>query len=152
MSAFINRLPRIETGLGVASGVVALVAFVYLGIALVGGHEVCYGTDVTKLVCQPLASSAVVRVVYVLVLMFLLYAAGVVGAWFHVRAKEPSARSASLGLLWMAAIFLLGVVTTGLQGPGFFLLPSMILLILAAVAGLVYQCRDLNALIKSLTA
>lgn len=152
MSAFFNRLPRVETGLGVAAGVVALLTLGYLGVSLLGEHEVCYGTDVTKLVCQPLAADAIGRLAVVLGIMLVLYAGGVLGAWFHVRAQEPTARSASLGLLWMCAIFLLCVVTTALQGPGFFLLPSMVLLFAAAVVGLIYQFRDLDALIKSLTA
>lgn len=152
MSALINRLPRVETWLALLSGALALVTFLYLGVSLVGERAVCYGTDGTHLVCQPLAADALGRMAVVLVIMLALYACGIFGAWFHVRGKEPSVRSASLGLLWMCAIFLLCVVTTALQGPGFFLLPSMLLLLLAAIAGLIYQFRDFQALIKSLTA
>lgn len=152
MSALISRLPRVETWLAILAGGLALITFVYLGVSFIGEDKVCYGTDVSHLVCQPLAADAVGRMAVVLVIMLALYALGVLGAWFHVRAKEPSVRSASLGLLWMCAIFLLCVVTTALQGPGFFLLPSMVLLLLAAVAGSIYQFRDFNALIKSLTA
>jgi hypothetical protein len=144
----VNRLARIEIGLALASLALAILASLYLVISMFGAHEVCYGISSRAILCNPLkpgtAEYAQVagRLLFVILTLLVLYVGGALGAWWHQRAKEPSARSAALGLLCACAFFLLGVTIPAVSGAGFFLIPSTTLMAAAAVLGLVGLLLD----------
>ncbi len=143
-----NRLARAETWLGLAALVLAVLVSLYLVISLFGANEVCYGISSRSVLCSPLKpgteefAQAAGRLVFVLVTVLVLYAGGALGAWGHHRAKEPSARSASLGLLCACAFFILGLTIPAISGAGFFLIPSTALISLSAVLGLVSLLQE----------
>ncbi|HEV8193016.1 MAG TPA: hypothetical protein VGP82_16250, partial [Ktedonobacterales bacterium] len=124
-----NRLARAETWLALAALALAVLISLYLVISMFGANEVCYGISSRSVLCTPLKPGTVEytqvtgRLLFVLVTVLVLYAGGALGAWGHARAKEPSARSASLGLLCACAFFLLGLTIPAIAGPGFFLIP-----------------------------
>lgn len=146
-----NRLARTETWLALAALVLAVLASLYLVISLFGANEVCYGISSRSVLCTPLkpgsAEYAQVggRLLFVLVVVLVLFAGGALGAWGHERAKEPSARSASLGLLCACAFFILGLTIPAISGAGFFLIPSTTLVSIAAILGLVRLLQETRA-------
>jgi hypothetical protein len=150
----VNRLARAETWLALAALVLAVLASLYLVISMFGANEICYGISSRSVLCTPLKpgtveyAQATGRLLFVLVTVLVLYAGGALGAWGHVRAKEPSARSASLGLLCACAFFILGLTIPAIAGAGFFLIPSTTLVSLAAILGLVRLLQETRAQAK----
>ena len=138
-----KRLARIETWLGVAALALAVLASLYLIISTFGANEVCYGISSRSVLCTPLTPGTVEyaqvtgRLLFVLVTVLLLFAGAALGAWGHHKAKEPSARSAALGLLCFCAFFILGLTVPAISGAGFFLIPATTLICVSAALGLV---------------
>ncbi|MBF6590351.1 MAG: hypothetical protein IVW57_07445 [Ktedonobacterales bacterium] len=137
-----SRIARTEVGLALAAGGLAVIASLYFIIALIGQREVCYGVRASKLRCETITLMTPARMALVMTTVLAFYAGGIAGAWLHQRAKEPGARAAALGLLCTCAVFVLSMTVPLIQGAGFFLLPSMLLLVAAAVVGLYPATRE----------
>jgi hypothetical protein len=146
-----KRLARIEIGLAAAAAGLALVASIYFIVALLGQRQVCYGMRADKLLCQSVSFQTAERLALVVVTVLAFFIGGAVGAWFHQRAKENSARGVSLGLLVTCAIFVFCMTIPALSGPGLFLLPSMLLLLTSAAIGLYPSALDTWREIKGTT-
>lgn len=146
-----NRLARTETWLAVAALALAVVASLYLVISMFGANEICYGISSRSVLCTPLTpgtdeyAQVTGRLLFVLVTVILLYAGSALGALGHERAKEPSARSASLGLLCTCAFFILGLTIPAVSGAGFFLIPSTTLVSVASIIGLFRLLQETRA-------
>lgn len=141
-----KRIPRAETLLALVAAVLAAVASLYLVVTLYAQHEVCYGIRARALLCTHLTPQSfpltAARTVVVLGTLALLYGGALIGAWFHERAREPSARGAALGLLCTCAVLLLTLTAPAIGGPGFFLIPSTLLMLVAAGLGLYAQIQS----------
>lgn len=146
-----NRLARAETWLALVALALAVLACLYLMISFFGSNEVCYGISSRSVLCTQLKpgtdeyTQTAGRLLFVLVTVLVLYAGAALGAWGHERAKEPSAHSASLGLLCACTFFILGLTIPAVSGPGFFLVPSTALVSVASIIGLfrlVQEWRD----------
>jgi len=138
----------------VASLALAVLASLYLIISTFGANEVCYGISSRSVLCTPLKpgtadyAQATERLLFVVVTVIVLFAGATLGAWGHQRAKEPSARSAALGLLCFCAFFILGLTVPAISGAGFFLIPATALVSAAAIIGLVRLLQEWRAQAK----
>lgn len=141
MTHTMTRVTRAEVGVAFFAAGLALLTAIYLIFSLFGQRQICYGVQADRLVCQPVSFAAAERPALVIITILAFYFGGAAGAWLHARAKEPTARSAAFGLLCTCAIFLLCIVVPALNGSGLFLAPSMLLMLIAALLGLVALIR-----------
>jgi hypothetical protein len=137
-----KRLAQIELGAALAAAALALVASLYFLVALLGERRVCYGMRADKLLCQAVTFATAERFALVVVTVLAFFAGGAAGAWFHQRAKDAAGRGVALGILCTCAVFAVCMVVPALNGPGLFLLPSTLLLAVAAAIGLSPSVRD----------
>ncbi len=140
-----NRIARIEVIAALASLGLAIAVSLYLVVSVLVAHEACYGMRASHLQCEAVSPGAAARLVVVLPTVLVLYAAGAAGAWWHVHAREDSARSTAFGLIWGISLILLGMVVPALSGPGFYLAPSTVLMLAAAIAATVTFIQGLRA-------
>ncbi len=133
-------LPRIEVVLALAGLALALVAGLGLAVLTLAQHETCYGISADNIVCHPITAATVggtlVRLALALSIVLLIYAAGALCAWAQGRAVKPDSRLTAYMAMTTCALTNLGLTLPAVNGVGFFFLPSTVLLLLAAIAGL----------------
>jgi uncharacterized membrane protein len=139
----VNRYARIELITAIVSLALAIGAGIYLAYMTFSQNEACYGISNQKIVCQHLtpgsldAAQAGGRLFVVLSIVLALYAGGVLGAWWQAHTHDPSARSTAYLVLVTCAATVIGVTLPAVTGTGFFFLPSMAVLVIATLIGLV---------------
>jgi hypothetical protein len=133
---------RIEVGLALGAAGLALVTCGYFIVSLLGEHEVCYGIQAKKLICEPMSLQSAERLALVVATILVFFAVAAAGAWFHQRAKESGARSAALGTMCTAAVFIICMTAPALNGVGLFLLPATVLMLAAAGVALYPAARN----------
>lgn len=138
-SARIAQIERILTYLTIA---LAIGAAIYLAVTLFSDHEVCYGMQSTKLLCQPVDAVATERAALVMMYPAVLFFGGCAAGIWQTRAVEPSARSTAYGLLVTCALMLLGIILPAVTTSGFFFLPGTAALTAVAIVGTVKFVRD----------
>lgn len=135
-----KRALRIELIAASAALALALVAGLYLIITAFVQHESCYGIQYPKIQCQPVTgqnlAQTAARVAVALSVVLVLYAGGALAAWAQRRAEKPDSRLTAYMALVTCALTALGVTLPAVSGVGYFFLPSTILILAAAVAGL----------------
>ena len=138
---------RIERFAALAALALAIVAGFYIAITTFAEHEACYGMSAGRLQCQVYAPDSpdfamiAARAFIVLSAVLFLFAAGAAAAWWQARTTEPTARSTAYGVVVTCTLLALGITLPAIQGAGFFFLPSTVLLLVAAVAGLIALLR-----------
>lgn len=136
----LKRISQVEVCLALAAFVVALVAGVYLAITTFVEQETCYGIRASKIVCHPLSGQTLAqtsaRVMIVLSIVVVLYAAGVAAAWWQARTLQSDARTTAYMALVTCAVTVLAIALPALEGVGIFFLPGCVLLLAAAAVGL----------------
>lgn len=146
-----NRYARFELGTAIAALALAIGTGIYLAYTTFSESEVCYGISNRKIVCQHLtpgsldAAQAGGRLFVVLSMVLALYAACVLCAWWQGRTREPSAQTTAYCALLTCAVTVVAVTLPAVSGPGFFFLPSMGVLVIAALLGLVARLRQREA-------
>lgn len=135
-----KRINQIEIGLALAALLIALIASLYLAITTFAAHETCYGISANKILCHPLSGNTLAqtaaRIVLVLSIVLVLYAAGVAAAWWQARTRQSDARWTAFMALVTCALTVLAITLPALEGVGVFFLPSSLLLLVAAAVGL----------------
>lgn len=140
--ASVNRYARIELITAIVSLALAIGAGIYLAYMTFSQNEACYGISNRKIVCQHLtpgsldAAEAGGRLFVVLSIVLALYAGGVLGAWWQGRTQDPSARTTAYLVLVTCAVTVIGMTLPAISGTGFFFLPGMAVLVIAAIVGL----------------
>ncbi len=138
-----KRYARIELVTAIASLALAIAAGLYLAYMTFSQNEACYGISNRKIVCQHLAPGSLEaaqaggRLFVVLSIVLALYAGGVLSAWWQSRAQDSSARTTAYLVLVTCAVTVIGMTLPAISGTGFFFLPSMAVLLVAAIVGLV---------------
>jgi hypothetical protein len=135
----VSRVGRIEIGLALAALAVALVTSLALTVSIFAERQACYGVRLFKNPCVPVTPGVALRLTFVLLVVLALYAGALLAAWGQHRAQEPSARTTALMAMLTCAILLLAMTLSALDGPGFYLLPSLALLVVAVVVGIIAQ-------------
>lgn len=138
----LSQAQRILTYIAIA---LAAIAAAYLLFTLLSEHEVCYGMQSDKLLCQPVDAVAAARGALVLLFPGILFVASAVGSLWHLRATTPDARSAAYGLHVTSVIVLIGIIVPALAGAGFFLAPATTLMAIVAIIATVKFIRDWRA-------
>lgn len=159
MNAFrsFKRINQVEVGVALTALLVALLAGVYLVITTFAEHETCYGISASQILCHPLTGDTFARtsarIAIVLSIVLVLYAAGAAAAWWQARAGQSDARSTAYMALVTCAVTALAITLSALEGVGVFFLPSAVLLLIAALAGLpaLLQAKRLDAPHATLT-
>ena len=159
MNAFRNfrRINQVEVGVALAALLVALIAGIYLVITTFAEHETCYGISASKILCHPLTgdtlASTSARIAIILSIVVVLYAAGAAAAWWQARASQSDARSTAYMALVTCAVTALAITLSALGGVGIYFLPSTLLLVVAALAGLpaLLQAKRLDVSRATLT-
>lgn len=136
---WVIQAERILTYVAVA---LAALAAAYLLFTLLSEHEVCYGMQADKLLCQPVDGIAAARGALVLLFPGVLFVGAAVGALWHTRATAPDARSTAYGLLVTSTVVLIGIVVPALSGAGFFLAPATALMAVVAILSTVKFVQD----------
>lgn len=146
-----NRYARFELGTTIAALALAIATGIYLAYTTFSQNEVCYGISNRKIVCQHLtpgsldAAQAGGRLFVVLSMVLSLYAGSVLCAWWQGRTQEPSAQTTAYCALLTCAVTVVAVTLPAVSGPGFFFLPSMAVLVIAAIIGLVARLSQRGA-------
>jgi prepilin signal peptidase PulO-like enzyme (type II secretory pathway) len=136
-----RRLQRLQIGLAAAALLLtALVGLFFITQVLVA-NEACYGVRAFKNPCEPASPQSVGRLLLVIAIVLALFAAGWLAARGQQRAAEPSARTAALMFLVTYTVIVLGITLSSLEGAGLYFLPSALLLLAAAITGVVLQLR-----------
>ncbi|HEU5348114.1 MAG TPA: hypothetical protein VFU63_05835 [Ktedonobacterales bacterium] len=139
---------RIQIILALVSFVLCLAASGYLLISLFDAHEICYGVSSRALLCRPVAPNSLefaqqsARVVFVLSTVIVLFLAATLAAWWQHHTKEPSNRSVACGLLATCTFLIVAITIPAISGAGFYVAPATVLMVIAAVLGLVSLLRD----------
>jgi hypothetical protein len=136
------EIGRIEIGLALGAAGLALATCSYFIFALLGEHEVCYGIQSDKLICEPISLQAATRLTLVVATILAFFGIAAAGAWFHHHAKQAGARSAGLGTLCTATVFIICMTAPALNGVGFFLVPATVLILAATGVGLYPAALD----------
>lgn len=129
----------------------ALIVGVYLAVMTYGQGEACYGMVSGKVLCKKLAPGsqdlvqAAGRTALVLSVVIVLYGIVVAAAWWQNRTVAADARSTAYMILVTCAVTLLAITLPALGGPGFYFVPSTLLTLVAAVAGLFQLLRARQA-------
>lgn len=133
------RAERIATIVAVVLGVAAAI---YLLVTLLTEHEVCYGLQANRLLCQPVDAMAVERAFLTLLYPGVLFVGAAAGAFWQTRATDPGARSTAFGLLVSSVLVLIGIIVPDLAGAGLFLAPATLVITVAAVLGTIKFIQD----------
>lgn len=141
-SAQMRRINQAERILTYVAVTLAALAAAYLLFTLLSEHEVCYGMQADKLLCQPVDGIAAARGALVLLFPGILFVGAAVGALWQTRATTPDARSTAFGLLVSSTVVLIGIVVPALAGAGFFLAPATALMTVVALLGTVKFVLD----------
>jgi hypothetical protein len=140
-----TRLQRLQMGLAAAALLLtALVGLFFIAQVLVE-NEACYGVSAFNNPCEPASPSSIGRLLLVIAIVLALFAAGWLAARGQQRAAEPSARTASLMFLVTCTVLVLSITLSSLGGAGLYFLPSALLLLTAAITGVVIQLRGMAA-------
>jgi hypothetical protein len=137
-----RRVSDAERILTYVSVALAVVAAAYLLFTLLSEHEVCYGMQADKLLCQPVDAIAAARGALVLMFPGVLFIGAAAGALWQTRASAPDARNTAFGLLVTSTLLLIGIVVPALAGAGFFLAPATLLMTVVAILGTVKFVQD----------
>lgn len=143
-----TRSLRVERIAALVALALAIVAGAYLAIITFAERQACYGMLSARLQCQTYAigskdfATIAERAFVVLTTVLVLYAVGAAAAWWQSRTDEPSARSTAFGVLATCMALALGITVPAIAGVGFYFLPSTLLLVVAAIAGLVALLRS----------
>lgn len=136
-----TRLQRLQIGLAAAALLLtALVGLFFIAQMLVE-NEACYGVRAIKNPCEPASPQSVGRLLLVIAIVLALFAGGWLAARGQQRAQEPSARTAALMAMVTCTLILLGVTLSSLEGAGLYFLPSTLLLLAAAIIGIIILVR-----------
>jgi hypothetical protein len=136
-----RRLQRLQIGLAAAALLLtALVGLFFITQVLVE-NEACYGVSAFNNPCEPVSAQSVGRLLFVIAIVLALFAGGWLAARGQQRAAEPSARTAALMFLVTCTVIVLGITLSSLEGAGLYFLPSALLLLAAAITGVVLQVR-----------
>jgi hypothetical protein len=138
----IARAERITT---IAAIVLAVAAAIYLLVTLLMEHEVCYGMSADRLLCQPADAVAIERAALVLLYPGVLFVGAAVGAFWHTKATEPSARNTAYGLLVTSVAVLILIVAPALLGAGLFLAPATLVITITAILGTIKFIQDFQS-------
>jgi len=139
-----SRIARYEVILAWVGVALAAVAMVYLAVNALVNHEACYGVTVSHMVCLPVDQAAGARVVIVLTYLVPLYIGAALAMRWQTRAEEPSARNTAFGLMATCVVSLLALVVSAVGASGFFLLPSAIVMAVAAILGVILWWRGMR--------
>jgi hypothetical protein len=134
-----SRLGQVQVGLAVAAVVAALVSSIYLAVSTLSAGQACYGVKTGKNPCSALDAGVVVRLVVVLGIVLALYIGAALLTYALQRASDSFARNTALMFLLMLTALILLMTLAALSGPGFYLLPSLVLLLAAVLVGLAAQ-------------
>ena len=136
-----NRYARIELYTASASVVLALLAGLYLAITTFAENETCYGISGAKIECHTItsanAAATVARLVTVLSMVLVLYALGALAARWQSRTQQSDARVTAYMALVTCSVTVLAMTGAAFYGVGFFFMPSTLLIVVAALSGLV---------------
>jgi hypothetical protein len=135
----LSRIARLEIGLALAALAVALVTSVALTVSVLVQRQACYGTRLFKNPCFPVTPDVTLRLALVLLVVLALYAGALLAAWGQHRAQESSARTTAFMGMVTCVILLLAMTLSAVSGPGFYLLPSLVLLLAAVAVGIFAQ-------------
>ena len=141
----LSGLARAERIATIVASVLGVVAAIYLLVTLLTEHEVCYGLQANRLLCQPVDVIAAERAALVLLYPGVLFVGATAGAFWHTRATDPSARSTAYGLLVSCVVVLIGIIVPAIAGAGLFLLPATLVITVAAVLGTIKFIQDFRA-------
>ena len=141
----LSGLARAERIVTIVASVLGVAAAIYLLVTLLTEHEVCYGLQANRLICQPVDVIAAERAALVLLYPGVLFFGAAAGAFWHTRATDPGARSTAYGLLVSSVVVLIGIVVPAIAGAGLFLLPATLAITLAAVLGTIKFFQDYRA-------
>jgi hypothetical protein len=137
----VNRYARIEFYTACASVVLALLAGLYLVITTFAGNETCYGISGTKIECHAItsanATATIARLVTVLSMVLVLYALAALAARWQGRTHQSDARMTAYMALVTCSVTVLAMTGAAFYGPGFFFMPSTLLVVVATISGLI---------------
>lgn len=144
MSSFreMSRLGQIQIGLALAAVAAALLSSIYLAVSVVVQRQACYGVKTGKNPCARFDAGVVVNLVVVLGIVLALYAGAALLALAQQRAADPSARTNALMFLVLLTLLIMGMTLSALAGPGFYLLPALVLLVAAVLVGVAAQVLE----------
>lgn len=131
----LTRLARAERIITLIALALGALAAVYLLAPLLTEHEICYGMQANKIICQPVDAVSAGRALLILLYPSVLLVAAAAGAWWQTHATEPSARSTAFGLLASSALVLIGIVLPAIATAGFFLVPATVAMTVAGILG-----------------
>lgn len=137
--AELNRLAQFQVGLVLAAVVTTLLSSIFLAGSVIVEHEACYGVQGGKNPCTPFDAAAALRLIVVLAVVLGLYVGAALLTVAQHRARDPFARSTAFMFLVTIALLILGMTLSALGGPGFYLLPSLVLLVASVILGLAIQ-------------
>ncbi len=134
-----SRLGQAQVGLALAAVVAALLSSIYLAVSVFVERQACYGVQSGKNPCARVDAGVIVNLVVVLGIVLALYAGAALLALAQQRAADPSARTNALMFLVLLTLLIMGMTLSALAGPGFYLLPALILLVAAVLVGVASQ-------------
>jgi hypothetical protein len=137
-----TRLQRLQIGLAAAALLLTALVGLYFIVQVLVENEACYGVSAFNNPCEPASPSSIGRLLLVIAIVLALFAGGWLGARGQQRAPEPSARTAALMLLVTCTLLVLGITLSSLGGAGLYFLPGALLLLGAAITGVVIQLRS----------
>jgi hypothetical protein len=136
-----SRIARYEVILAWVGLALGAVGMAYLAINALVNHEACYGVTASHIECLPVDQAAAARVVVVLTYLVPLYIGAALAMRWQTRAIEPTARNTAFGATATCVASLLALVVSAVGGAGFFLLPSAVVMAVAAVLGVILWWR-----------
>ena len=134
-----SPLGRIQIGLALAAFLAALVSSIYLATSVLVEREACYGVQAVKNPCAALSAQVLVNLVIVLLIVLALYAIAALLSLGQQRAADPFARTTALMFLILLTLLIMGMTLSALAGPGFYLLPALVLLVASLLVGIAAQ-------------
>lgn len=135
-----SRLGQIQVGLAVAAVVAALASSIYLASSTLMERQACYGVKPSKNnPCTTIDAGVVMRLIVVLGIVLALYIGAALLVYALQRATDSFARTTALMFLLMLTALILLMTLSALSGPGFYLLPSLVLLVAAVLVGIAAQ-------------
>jgi len=135
----LSPLGRIQIGLALGALLAALLSSIYLAASVLVQREACYGVRPVKNPCVALSPQVMVNLVVVLLIVLALYAGAALLALGQQRASDPVARTTALMFLILLTVLIMGMSLSALAGPGFYLLPALVLLVASLLVGIAAQ-------------
>jgi hypothetical protein len=136
-----TRLQRLQIGLAAAALLLTALVGLYFIAQVLVENEACYGVSAFNNPCEPASPASIGRLLLVIAVVLALFAGGWLAVRGQQRAPEPSARTAALMLLVTCTLLVLGITLSSLGGAGLYFLPGALLLLGAAITGVVAQIR-----------